>query len=416
MKRGAWSVERGVIDLKDQRLREVIPQLYDRAPGFQRRMDAAGLKPADIQTLADLAALPVLRKDDLIALQGTDPPFGGLLGVVPRDLRRIFQSPGPIYEPEPKVADYWRWASALRAAGFEPGDIVLNAFGYHLTPAGAMFEEGLLAIGCTVIPGGIGNQEQQAEAVRALGVTGYVGLPSYLKALIEKAAERLGGGHLPAGWKLRRAFVTAEPLPPSLRALLNDYGLVVRQGYGTAECGNLGYECEAQNGWHVPDDALVQICDLNSGQPLSPGQTGEVVVTLFNPDYALVRFGVGDLSALNTERCVCGRTSDRLVGWQGRIGDAVKVRGMFLHPRQVAEVVARFPEIRAHQAVITRVEHRDELTLRVVLAEGVDPGPVSERLKAGARDALKFRLDVEAVPAEALPPGSPPLRDERKWD
>ena len=398
-----------------QRLREIIPQLYDRAPGFRRRMDAAGLKPGDIQTPADLAALPVLRKDDLIALQRADPPFGGLLGAAPGDLRRIFQSPGPIYEPEPKVADYWRWAPALRAAGFEPGDIVLNAFGYHLTPAGAMFEEALLAIGCTVVPGGIGNQEQQAEAVRALGISGYVGLPSYLKALIEKA-EALGGGHLPSGWPLRRAFVTAEPLPPSLRALFNDYGLVVRQGYGTAECGNLGYECEAQNGWHVPDDALVQICDLNTGQPLPPGQTGEVVVTLFNPDYALVRFGVGDLSALNVEPCACGRTSDRLVGWQGRVGDAVKVRGMFLHPRQVAEVVARFPEIRAHQAVITRVEHRDELALRVVLAEGADPGSLGERLQAEARDALKFRLDIEVVPAEALPPGSPPLRDERKWD
>jgi phenylacetate-CoA ligase len=398
-----------------QRLREIIPQLYDRAHGFRRRMDAAGLKPGGIQTPADLAALPVLRKDDLIALQGADPPFGGLLSTAPGDLRRIFQSPGPIYEPEPKVADYWRWAPALLAAGFEPGDIVLNAFGYHLTPAGAMFEEGLVAIGCTVIPGGIGNQEQQAEAVRALSVTGYVGLPSYLKTLIEKV-EALGGGHLPAGWPLRRAFVTAEPLPPSLRALLNDYGLVVRQGYGTAECGNLGYECEAQNGWHVPDDALVQICDLNSGMPLPPGQTGEVAVTLFNPDYALVRFGVGDLSALNVAPCACGRTSDRLVGWQGRIGDAVKVRGMFLHPRQVAEVVARFPEIRAHQAVITRVEHRDELTLRIVLAEGVDRDPLSERLKTLARDALKFRLEVEVVPAETLPPGGPPLRDERKWD
>ena len=399
-----------------QRLHETIAQLYDRAPAFHARLDAAGLAPADIQTPADLAALPILRKDELIALQRATPPFGGLLSITPGDLRRAFQSPGPIYEPETKVSDYWRWAPALRAAGFRPGDVVLNAFGYHLTPAGAMFEEGLWAVGCAVVPGGIGNQEQQVEAMRALGVTGYVGLPSYLKALLEKAGAFEGGeGRLPEGWRLRAAFVTAEPLPPSLRKLLNACGLVVRQGYGTAECGNLGYECEAQEDWHVPDDAIVQVCDLNTGQPLPAGQTGEVVATLFNADYALVRFGVGDLSALNPEPCRCGRTSHRLMGWQGRAGDAVKVRGMFLHPRQLRQLMAGFPEVYRWQALITRQEHKDYLTLRVCLSSPTDPA-WPDRLAQAAQAAIKFHPQVEIVSEEALPATAPPIEDSRTWE
>lgn len=391
-------------------LPNLVAHLAENAPGFAARIKAAGLTLDDLRNPKALDALPVVRKDDLVESQAANPPFGGFLACAPGELKRIFQSPGPIYDPESRVADYWRWAPALRAAGFQPGEVVLNAFGYHLTPAGAMFEEGLWAVGCTVIPGGVGNQESQVRILHDLEVTGYTGLPSYLKALLDKANE------LGLSLKLNKAFVTAEPLPPSLRAALNEQGVTVRQGYGTAECGNLGYECEVQDGWHLPEDALVQVCDLTSGEPLPPGESGEIVVTLFTRDYALVRFGTGDLSALNDEACACGRTTPRLMGWQGRVGDAVKVRGMFLHPRQLSGVMARFPEVKRWQAVITRQEHKDYLTLQVVLEHGVDPTSLNERLTQTARETIKFNIAVVTVSEGELPSGELPIQDTRVWE
>ncbi len=391
-------------------LPNLVAHLAENAPGFAARIKAAGLTLDDLRNPKALDALPVVRKDDLVESQAANPPFGGFLACAPGELKRIFQSPGPIYDPESRVADYWRWAPALRAAGFQPGEVVLNAFGYHLTPAGAMFEEGLWAVGCTVIPGGVGNQESQVRILHDLDVTGYTGLPSYLKALLDKANE------LGLSLKLNKAFVTAEPLPPSLRAALNEQGVTVRQGYGTAECGNLGYECEVQDGWHLPEDAMVQVCDLTSGEPLPPGESGEIVVTLFTRDYALVRFGTGDLSALNDEACACGRTTPRLMGWQGRVGDAVKVRGMFLHPRQLSGVMARFPEVKRWQAVITRQEHKDYLTLQVVLEHGVDPTSLNERLTQTARETIKFNIAVVTVSEGELPSGELPIQDTRVWE
>ena len=392
-------------------LSELISRLASNAPGFARRLKNASLEPDSIRTPDDLNALPVIRKDNLVELQAADPPFGGFLACEPGELKRIFQSPGPIYDPESRMDDYWRWKSAMQAAGFSPGDVVINCFGYHLTPAGAMFEEGLWATGCAVIPGGIGNQEQQVHVLHNLKVVGYVGLPSYLKALIEKAKE------LGLELFIRKAFFTAEPLPPSLRSWLNDHGVTVaRQGYGTAECGNLGYECDEENGWHLPEDAIIQVCDINSGQPLLPGETGEIVVTLLNDDYALVRFGTGDLSSLNLDPCPCGRKSARLMGWQGRTGDAVKVRGMFLHPRQVADFMSRFPQVTRWQAVITRVAHKDYLALHVVTGPGTDEAGLTATLAQAAREAIKFQLEVKSVAEESLPPNSSPIRDERIWE
>jgi len=392
-------------------LNSIITHLASNAAGFARRLKEANLDPNAIHTADDLNALPVIRKDNLVELQAADPPFGGFLACEPGELKRIFQSPGPIYDPESRIDDYWRWKSAMQATNFEPGDVVMNCFGYHLTPAGAMFEEGLWAAGCAVIPGGIGNQEQQVHVLHDLKVVGYVGLPSYLKALIEKAEEM--------GLKLyvEKAFFTAEPLPPSLRTWLNEHGVAVaRQGYGTAECGNLGYECEQENGWHIPEDVIIQICDINSGQPLPPGESGEIVVTLLNDDYALVRFGTGDLSSLNSDPCPCGRSSARLMGWQGRIGDAVKVRGMFLHPKQVADFMSRFEEVTRWQAVVTREEHKDFLALHVVTSPGTDQADLSVKLAQAARDAIKFQLGLKFVSEVDLSPDSLPIRDERVWE
>ncbi len=385
----------------------LVRHFYERAPGFARRLETAGLTPDDIRTEEDLAKIPVLRKEDLVELQAQDPPFGGLLAVPLNRLKRIFQSPGPIYDPEGLAPDYWRWSQALKAAGFGPEDVVINAFGYHLTPAGAMFEEGLRAVGCTVIPGGVGQQELQIQAMHALGVTGYVGLPSYLLALLKKAEE------MGLTLQVRKAFVTAEPLPDSLREALHQRGVeVVRQGYGTAECGNLGYECVYEDGWHVPEGVLVQICDINTGQPLPPGQVGEVVVTLDQKEYALIRFGTGDLSVLNTEPCKCGRSSPRLMGWRGRVGDAVKVRGLFVHPRQLQDLMRRFPQVSRWQAVVTREAHLDRLTLKIVVAEGEEG--LEDALKQAAREVLKLRVEVE--PVEDIPEDAKPLLDTRTWD
>jgi phenylacetate-CoA ligase len=390
-------------------LSALIPHLAQNAPGFAARLEAVGLNSDSIRTADDLNALPVIRKDNLVELQAANPPFGGFLACKPGELKRIFQSPGPIYDPEARIPDYWRWKGALEANGFHPGDVAMNCFTYHLTPAAAMFEEGLWAVGCAVIPGGIGNQEQQVRVLHDLRVNAYVGLPSYLKALIEKAEV------LNLELYVEKAFFTAEPLPPSLRAWLNEHGVkTARQGYGTAECGNLGFECDQQNGWHLPENAIIQVCDINTGQPLPPGVSGEIVVTLLNEDYVLVRFGTGDLSSYNDEPCACGLPGGRLMGWQGRIGDAVKVRGMFLHPKQLRDLMSRYSGvIQRWQAVVTRREHRDFLALNIVPVTGADSS-LAETLAKAAHEALKFQLKVEIV--DELPADAPPIRDERTWE
>jgi phenylacetate-CoA ligase len=375
-------------------------------------MEAAGLAPADITTVDDLGRLPVLPKEQLPGIQQSGPNLGGMLAVPLGQLRRIFESPGPIYDPEPHENDAWRFGPAYRAAGFGPGDVVLNCFGYHLTPAGVLFEEGARAAGCVVIPAGIGNQAQQVAAIAALGVTGYTGLPSYLKALLEKAGEL---GHDPRAWPLKKAFVSAEPLPPSLRAWFKEeYGIEVYQGYGTAECGNLGYEGPERDGWRLPDDALVQVCDINTGQPLPPGHTGEIVVTLFREDFVVVRLGVGDLSALMDAQLTAEIPVPRLVGWLGRSGDSVKVRGIFVHPRHAEEAIRRVAGVGAYQIVITRHEHRDELSCRVTPVPDADPSAVAAEVAAALQQALKLRCGVAIV--ETIQADAKRFVDERTWD
>jgi phenylacetate-CoA ligase len=394
----------------DERVAAVLPDAARRVEALGERLRAAALAPDDLRDVAALDRLPVLGKDELIGLQAEAPPFGGLLApdAAPR---RLFQSPGPIYEPDLGGPDPWGWAPALRAAGFGPDDRVLNSFGYHLTPAGVMFEQAALALGSTVVPAGVGSMDLQARACRDLAVTAYAGLPSYLKALLEKADEL---GLDPRSWPLERAFVGAEPLPPSLRAWLEERIPVVRQGYGTAETGNLGYECGAREGLHLPEDRLVQVCDPQSGEALWDGREGEVVVTVLSPDYPLVRFGTGDLSAFLGEPCDCGIATPRIAGWLGRVGDAVKVRGMFLHPRQARAALDGFDGVERFRLVVDRHEHRDLLRCEVVARAGAHasrlPAAVRERIRSG------LRFDAEVVLVDRLEPDSPVIVDVRSWD
>ncbi len=376
--------------------RELVPTLA-------ARLAAHGL--TSTASLRDsLATLPILSKDDVLALQQADPPFGGALSPQAH-VRRVFQSPGPIYEPQLDGPDPWRWGPALQAAGMGPNDLVLNCFGYHLSPAGAMFEEAALALGARVLPGGIGNQDLQARAVADLGVTAYTGLPSYLKAILDRYDEL---GLSPDRWRLHRALVTAEPLPDSLRALLRERVPTVLMAYGTAETGLIGYEKEPGGGLVPAPGVLVQVCDLDTGEPISQGE-GQVVVTLLRPDYPLVRFGTGDLSAWR----LGPDGGPRLVGVLGRSGAAVKVRGMFLHPRQAAAVLAGVSDVHRWRFVIDRVDHRDELGCEIVVRPGADAAVVVADVTDRVRSGLRFSCAVSAV--EALPDDVAAITDRRDW-
>jgi phenylacetate-CoA ligase len=365
-----------------------------KVPAFAERLAAADIN--EVREVADLDRLPVLSKDELIQAQRAAPPFGGAVAPNAR-LRKVFASPGPLFEPQLAGADPWRWGEALRAAGFGPHDVVLNCFSHHLSPAGAMFEEGVLALGATVIPAGVGNQELQIQTAVRVGASAYTGLPSYLKALLEKAAA------LGEPLAIRRALVTAEPL----RDWLESYVDIVHQAYGTAETGLLGYETAPNSGLALPGGVLVQICDPATGAPVVDDSVGQVVVTLLRPEQPLVRFGTGDLSAwrLGTD------SSLRLAGVLGRIGEAVKVRGMFLHPRQAAQALAAEPDITAYRFVIDRVEHRDTLRCELVPAPDADAG-LADRIREKIRSRLRLAADVVCVPA--LEEG-PVLDDRRVW-
>ncbi len=388
----------------DDRVATAVWEAAGRVPAFAARLRDAGVSPAAVRGVADLDALPVLTKDDVLALQREQPPFGGLLAP-DAVVRRVFQSPGPLYEPQFAGSDPWRWQEALVSCGLNQRDVLLNCFGYHLSPAGAMFEEAALAIGCTVVPGGIGNLDLQAQAVADLGVTAYTGLPSYLKALIERYDE---SGLDPSRWLLSKALVTAEPLPDGLRALLTERVAVVRMAYGTAETGLLGYEAEPGAGLVVPGGVLVQVCDLGTGTPLEEGE-GQVVVTLLRPDYPLVRFGTGDLSAW-----VAGPDGrPRLAGVLGRVGAAVKVRGMFLHPRQIKAAMQDLGGVASYRFLVERTEHRDQLRCEIVPAPGAQADHLAAAVKERIKSALRFTADVAIVDAVA---DEEPLVDLRSWD
>ncbi len=375
-----------------------------------------GVDAAAVTSRAALARLPVTRKYELLERQQAQrakDPFGGFSTIGWKGLlrssgaRRVYQSPGPIYEPEGQAADYWRAARAMAAAGFEAGDLVHNSFSYHLTPGAWIMESGAHALGCTVIPGGVGNTEQQLAAIADLRPVGYSGTPSFLKILIEKAGE--------AGQKLSitKALVSGEACPPSLRDWFSQQGVAAYQCYATADVGLIAYETPAREGLVLDEGVIVEIVRPGTGDPVAEGEVGEVVATVLNPDYPLIRFGTGDLSAVLPGACPTGRTNTRIKGWMGRADQTTKVRGMFVHPGQIAEIVKRFPEIGKARLVVTGEMANDQMVLQVETASASEA--LQLKVAEAVRDVTKLRGEVRCVAPGSLPNDGKVIEDARSY-
>jgi phenylacetate-CoA ligase len=397
------------------RLPAQIAWAQAEAPAFAESL--RGVDAGAVNSRAALARLPVLRKHELLdqqkARRSTDV-FGGYAAVgwgaaARRRALRVFASPGPIYEPEGAGPDYWRMGRALHAAGFRAGDLIHNCFSYHLTPAGSMMETGAHALGCTVFPGGTGQTEQQVQAIAELKPQGYAGTPSFLKLIVEKA------GELDVGIaSLRRASVGGEAFPPALRDWFLARGIDAYQSYGTADLGLVAYETAAREGLVLDEDVIVEIVRPGTGDPVDPGEVGEVVVTTFNRDYPLVRFGTGDLSAVLPGFCPTGRTNTRIKGWLGRADQTTKVRGMFVHPSQVAEIARRHPEVRKARLVVSGALADDRMRLEVEV-EG-EPEGLAARIAESIRDVTKLRGEAVLRAPGSLANDGKVIEDARRYD
>jgi phenylacetate-CoA ligase len=404
------SLETREPELREQsqlaRLPQQLAHARVRAPAFARIL--ADVDPATVTTRAALAKLPVTRKSDLLEMQKAARPFGGLAASPWGTIARVFSSPGPIYEPEGRAPDWWRLARALFAAGFRASDLVHNAFSYHFTPAGSMLETGAQALGCTVFPGGTGQTELQVAALADLGADGYVGTPSFLRIILEKADEM--GVALP---RLKKALVSGEAFLPVVRDALRARGIEGFQAYATADLGLIAYETSAREGLVIDEGVLVEIVRPGTGDPVPDGEVGEVVVTaLANVDYPLVRFGTGDLSAVLPGRSPCGRTNTRIRGWMGRADQTTKVKGLFVHPSQVATIALRHPEILRARLVVENPDGNDRMTLHAECAGPLDVEPVI----ATIRDVTKLRGEVLLRRKGELPNDGKVIEDARKFD
>lgn len=403
---------------REAALLSALPGLVAHA---QARSDAmaqqlAGVNAEDVSTRQALARLPVIRKHELLARQiagrATDP-FGGYSAIGWRGLRasqgarRVFQSPGPLYEPEGTAPDYWRMARAIWAAGFRAGDLAHCSFSYHLTPAGSMMETGAHAIGCTTFAGGVGNTELQLQAVAELKPQGYIGTPSFLRILVEKAAET--GVSIAS---LRKALVSGEAFPPALRDWLAERGISAYQAYATADLGLIAYETEARQGLVLDEGVIVEIVRPGTGDPVPEGEVGELVVTTLNPDYPLIRFGTGDLSAVLPGTCPTGRSNARIKGWMGRADQTAKVRGMFVHPGQVAEVLRRHPEALRGRLVVSGEMANDQMALQVEVAQATEG--LDAQIAQSVRELTKLRCDVQFCAPGTLPNDGKVIDDQRR--
>lgn len=408
------AIETGTPEARRERLGRALAdgvrRAWELAPRARRMMDAAGVRPEDVRGLDDLARLPVVRKDALVALQAEEPPFAGLTTVPAGALARIYASPGPIYDPQGKDGDAWRLRHAMAAAGFRAGDVVLNSASYHLTPGGFMVDGGARALGCAVIPGGTGQTELQLRAASFLGATAYTGMPSFLFQLLQRARD----GNVPL--RMEVAFVFGEMLPETLRADIQYFGVRCLQGYPTADLGCVAYECPELGGWHHHPEVIVEVLDLETGRPAEPGQPGEIVATVLDESYPLIRFATGDVGALAPPvPCPCGRNAPKLAGILGRVGDAVKVKGMFVRGAQVEGVLRRFPEAGRFRIAVTREEHVDRLAYAVEVDDPGAPG-LAERIAGALQEEVKVRGALDLVPRGSLPEGGKRIEDRRRWE
>ena len=379
------------------------------APAFAKSLQS--VDAASVNSRAALAKLPVIRKHELLEQQQAQRAsdiFAGFSAIAyGKAMPRIFASPGTIYEPEGARGDYWRMARAMFAAGFRENELIHNCFSYHFTPAGSMMETGAHALGCTVFAGGIGQTEQQVQAMAELKPAGYIGTPSFLKIIVEKAAEM--GVALPS---VRKALVSGEAFPPSLRDWLAERGIAGYQCYATADLGLIAYETSAREGLVLDEGVIVEIVRPGTGDPVPEGEVGELVVTTLNPDYPLIRFGTGDLSAVLPGTCPTGRTNHRIKGWMGRADQTTKVRGMFVHPGQVAEITKRFPEIKRARLVVSGEMANDQLMLKVETLEVLG---LVEKISEAVRDVTKLRADIALVEVGSLPNDGKVIEDARSY-
>ncbi len=389
----------------EEKLKELVEFSYENSPYMKKLLDDATVKPEDIKGIEDLEKIPVIHKKDLPSIQAKNPPFGGLLAVPVTSLSHIYSSPGPIYDPEGRDENYWNWKEILVGAGFKEGDVVINTFSYHMVPGGYMFDEALRSLGCTVVPTGVGNTEDQVRLMKNLPVTGFMGMASFLLRIGEKALEM---GEDPKSFGLEVALVTAEVLTEEMRSKVEDmFGITLRQCFGVADLGGAAYECYHKNGMHVASNVLIQICDPETGKVLPDGQVGEIVITpLTNRVYPIIRFGTGDLSYIMEGECPCGRTLPRIGRILGRVDDVVKVKGMFVHPQQVEETLRPFGV--KGKLIVTREKERDKLKL--IVEEGVDPNALGKRFL----EVAKLRAVVEVVPKGSLE-GGKLVEDRRKF-
>jgi phenylacetate-CoA ligase len=401
--------------LRERALMSALPGLIlhakKRAPGFAEILK--DVNPVKVKSRQALAELPVTRKSDLGRLQKERPPLGGLNATPVKGLAKLFISPGPIYDPEGRGKNWWRTARGLFAGGFRAGDRVMNSFAYHFTPAGSMVEAGALALGCTVVPAGVGQTEMQAAAISGLGLTGYVGTPSFLKLIVEKADELKIDIAC-----LRKAQVGAEYLPPAVRKSLQERGIAVTQMYASADLGLIAYESlmpdgSLNDGMILEEGLLLEIVRPGTGDPVKPGEVGEVVITSFNRDYPLIRFGTGDLSAVLPGTSPCGRTNVRIKGWNGRADQSTKVRAMFVTPGQVAEVLKRHREVLRARLVVEGEDGNDRMTLLCEASQR--PDALAAALIASMRDVTKLRAEVELVAPGTLPNDGKVIEDKRKY-
>ncbi|MHC6154924.1 phenylacetate--CoA ligase family protein [Bradyrhizobium elkanii] len=400
------------LETRDPAEREAA--LFARLPEVLRKAMAApayanllrGIDPASITSREALAGLPVLRKSELPALHTAAPPFGGFVADTPGSFARLFTSPGPIFEPEGRQADPWRGARALFAAGFREGDVVLNTFSYHLTPGGFIFDASARALGCAVIPAGPGNTEQQFELIEAYRPVGYSGTPDFLKILLDAAAT--AGRDVSS---IKRALVSGAAFPKSLQEEMKSRGVEAYQAFGTADLGLIAFETAAREGMTVNEDLILEIVKPGTGDPVAPGDVGEIVVTSLDPQHPWIRLALGDLTAALAGASRCGRTNMRITGWMGRADQTTKVKGMFVRPEQIAEIGKRHPELGRLRLVVTRTGEADAMTLRAECASA--PDALLSEVAATLRAVTKLGGIVELVGTGSLPNDGKVIEDER---